>query len=120
MAHIILEYDVASLSNVKIHHGPLIYDSKNSDNFRNKYPNAYIHNNKWISLSNRKYITVEDMIKNILLEENMSILKLGKNIKEEVLKDYSFEKMEVFINNTNDENLNNIFLYLHPNYRLEH
>ena len=50
----------------------------------------------------------------------MSILKLGKNIKEEVLKDYSFEKMEVFINNTNDENLNNIFLYLHPNYRLEH
>ena len=60
------------------------------------------------------------MIKNILLEENMSILKLGKNIKEEVLKDYSFEKMEVFINNTNDENLNNIFLYLHPNYRLEH
>ncbi|ABC56505.1 putative tRNA nucleotidyltransferase [Methanosphaera stadtmanae DSM 3091] len=120
VAHIILEYDVASLSNVKIHHGPLIYDSKNSDNFRNKYPNAYIHNNKWISLSNRKYITVEDMIKNILLEENMSILKLGKNIKEEVLKDYSFEKMEVFINNTNDENLNNIFLYLHPNYRLEH
>ena len=68
----------------------------------------------------KKYITVEDMIKNILLEENMSILKLGKNIKEEVLKDYSFEKMEVFINNTNDENLNNIFLYLHPNYRLEH
>ena len=63
---------------------------KNSDNFRNKYPNAYIHNNKWISLSNRKYITVEDMIKNILLEENMSILKLGKNIKRRSFKGLFF------------------------------
>lgn len=117
VAHIILEYEVDKLANVKIHHGPRIQDSKNSINFKNKYPNGYIHNSKWISLSNRRYVTVNNMINSILLKENMSILKLGKNIKEEILKEYSFESIYDFVNNT--ENLNDIYMYLNPNYRLE-
>ncbi|WP_069592057.1 CCA tRNA nucleotidyltransferase [Methanosphaera sp. WGK6] len=119
VAHILLEYEVDKLSNVKIHHGPLVQDANNSINFKNKYPNAYIHNNKWISLTNRKYITVQDMITNIFKKENMSILKLGKNIKEEILNKYFFEEVTEYIKSENTEDLSNIYMHLYPNFKLE-
>ena len=116
-ANIILEYEVDTLSNVKIHHGPLIQDEKNSNSFKKKYPEAYIHNNKWIALSNRKYVNVDDIIHDILKEENMSILKLGKNIKKEILDNYQLMKINEFI--VKQEDISELYLYLHPNYLLE-
>lgn len=117
-AHIILEYDVANLSNIKIHNGPLVQDYKNSESFRNKYPDAFVHDNKWISLNNRKYVTVSDMIDDIFKEENMNILKLGKNIKEKILENYQFENVEDFIKKIENENYSDLYMHLHPNFRL--
>ncbi len=119
IAHIILEYENDTLSDLKIHNGPRVEDEKNSENFKNKYPEAYIHKNKWISLAMRKYKTVADMICDVLKEENMSILKLGKNVKEEIIKDYKFQKINEFISEATEENYSNLYVYLHPNYNLE-
>jgi tRNA nucleotidyltransferase (CCA-adding enzyme) len=117
-AHIILEYDVDRLSNVKIHHGPLVRYGENGFNFKEKYPQAYIKNNKWIAVSERKYKSVQEMIENIVKEENRSILKIGKNIKDEITQNYEFESIEKTINKDNKEDLENIFMHIHPDYKL--
>lgn len=117
-AHIILEYEIDKLSNVKIHHGPQVKYNENGFNFKEKYPNAYIRNNKWIAISERKYKSVVEMIENIVKEENRSILKLGKNLKDEITHNYEFESVETIINKENEESLENIFMHLHPDFRL--
>lgn len=118
MAHIILEYDVDELSNVKIHHGPLVKYAENGLNFKRKYPNAYIKNSKWIAISERKYKTVREMIENIVKKENRSILKLGKNIKDEISCNYVLDSVEDVIENGNEEDLENLFMHLCPDYKL--
>lgn len=117
-AHIILEYEVDKLSNVKIHNGPLVKYNENGFNFKEKYPQAYIKNNKWIAISERKYKSVQEMVENIVKEENRSILKLGKNIKDEITQNYELNPVEIIINNENINDLENIFMHIHPDYKL--
>ena len=44
---IILEYEIAKLPLFKLHMGPIVKDRKNSQHFLDKYPNAYISNEKF-------------------------------------------------------------------------
>lgn len=118
-ANIILEYTVDKLSNVKIHQGPLVKYNENGLNFKEKYPQAYIKNNKWIAVSERKYKTVQEMVENIVKKENRSILKLGKNIKDEISQNYKFESIEKIIKKEDNEYLDNIFMHIHPDYKLK-
>lgn len=118
IAHIILEYDVDRLSNVKIHHGPVVKYKENGLNFKRKYPNAYIKNDKWIAISERKYKSVEEMIENIVKKENRSILKLGKNIKDEITNNYRLDTVGSVLKNEKIEDLENIFMHLHPDYKV--
>lgn len=117
-AHIILEFEMDKLSNVKIHQGPKIKYKDNGFNFKIKYPNAYIKNDKWISISERKYKTVPEMIENIVKKENRNILKLGKNIKEEISNNYCLENILNVIKKGNEEDYINLFLHIHPDYKL--
>ncbi len=117
-AHIILEYEIDQLSNVKIHHGPQVRYYDNGINFKNKYPNAYIRDNKWISISERKYVSVKDMIENIVKKENRSILKLGKNVKDEITENHSLESVFDVIEKENDEDFHQLFMHLNPDYKL--
>lgn len=119
IANIILEYTVDKLSNVKIHQGPLVKYNENGFNFKEKYPQAYIKNNKWIAVSERKYKTVQEMVENIVKKENRSILKLGKNIKDEISQNYKFESIEKIIKKEDNEYLDNIFMHIHPDYKLK-
>lgn len=116
VAHIILEYEVDRLPNVKIHCGPKVYDEKNSNNFKTKYPNSYVINDKWHSLTNRKYTSVSNLINKMIFKKNR--VQLGKNLKEEILKGYNLETIEEFIKKEKDKNLDELYIYLHPNYRL--
>ncbi|WP_275542265.1 CCA tRNA nucleotidyltransferase [Methanosphaera cuniculi] len=120
-AYIILEYEYDILPDVKIHNGPRIADKINSQNFKNKYPDAFIMNDKYVNISPRKYKTVNEMINEVLKPENMSILKLGKNIKEEIINTgYNLSGVDEFIDNdAKCEDIDEIFLYLHPNYNIE-
>ncbi|RAP52578.1 MAG: CCA tRNA nucleotidyltransferase [Methanosphaera sp. rholeuAM270] len=117
-AHIILEYEVDSLSNIKIHEGPQVRYKENGKNFKEKYPDAYIRENKWISISQRKYRTVAKMIGDIVKEENRSILKLGKNVKDEITDNYDLNLVFDIIEKENEEELEHLFMYLHPDYKL--
>jgi tRNA nucleotidyltransferase (CCA-adding enzyme) len=58
------------------------------------------------------------MVENIVKEENRSILKLGKNIKDEITQNYELNTVEIIINNENIKDLENIFMHIHPDYKL--
>lgn len=118
IAHIILEYEFSRLSNVKIHNGPQIRFHENGVNFKNKYPNAYIRGNKWISISERKYTSVPEMIENIVKKENRSILKLGKNVKDEITENYVLSSVFDLIDEENNEDYEQLFMHLFPDYKL--
>lgn len=117
-ANIILEYEFDKLSNIKIHHGPQIKFYENGENFKRKYPNAYIREDRWISLSERKYKCVSEMIENIVKKENRSILKLGKNIKDEITNNYSLSNVFDVIDKENMEDYTQLFMHVYPDYKL--
>lgn len=116
--HLILEYEVDKLSNVKIHHGPQIRYKQDGFKFKEKYPNAYVKHNRWISISERKYKTIKEMIENIIKKENRSILKLGKNVKDEITFNSSFENINDVIDKGCEEDFANLFMHLNPDYKL--
>lgn len=115
---IILEYEIAKLPELKLHQGPLVKDRKNSQHFLDKYPNAYISNEKWVVLSKRKYTTVEDMFNDLIQKENINKLKLGKNIKEEMLNQYSIKTITEYINDADTKEYPDLYMYLNPSYKL--
>ena len=59
------------------------------------------------------------MVENIVKKENRSILKLGKNIKDEISQNYKFESIEKIIKKEDNEYLDNIFMHIHPDYKLK-
>lgn len=117
-AHIILEFETDELPNVKIHNGPLVKFIENGFKFKNKYPNAYIKNDKWISISERKYKNIIEMIENLVKKENRSILKLGKNVKDEITNNYELKSVFDIIEKENEEDYYHLFMHLHPDYKL--
>ena len=117
-AHILLEYEIGQLPNIEVHHGPLIQDNKNSIKFKKKYPHAYVDNKRWASINKRKYTNVYDMIECILKEENINQIKLGKDVKEEILDKYSLMDINDYIDAMQNEEYEEIYEYLNPNYRL--
>lgn len=117
-AHILIEYEIARLSKLKLHSGPLVTDAKNSENFIKRHPNCYVKDKKWVVLKNRKHTQSKELIEDVLKKENMHLLKLGKNAKEEILKHYSLEYIEDYIKNVDESQFMEIYTYLNPNYRL--
>ena len=117
-AHVILEYEVSQLSLLKLHQGPLITDEANSDKFMEKYPNCFIRDKKWVVLNNRKYTRVEKLLEDMLKEKNMHLLRLGKNVKEELLKEYVLEEVCEYIRDMDEREYMDIYTFIYPNYLL--
>ena len=58
------------------------------------------------------------MIENILKEENINQIKLGKDVKEEILDKYSLMDISDYIDSMQNEEYEEIYEYLNPNYRI--
>ena len=54
----------------------------------------------------------------MLKKENMHLLKLGKNVKEELLKEYKLDEIDEYIKNMDEKEYDEIYTFLSPNYRL--
>ncbi len=118
VAHIILEYEVNRLSGVKLHNGPSIRYEKNGIDFKKKYHDAYIKNDKWVAVAERKYKSVSEFIENIVKVENRNVLKLGKNVRDEITYNHVLESVASVIKKEKDEDYSNLFMHLHPDYML--
>lgn len=117
-AHIIIEYEIDSINDSKIHYGPQVHDIENSISFNRKYPDAYVKEDKWISLTKREFTNIEDLINSMLKKENIHKIKIGKNVKNEILSEYQLIDIKEYLNDACEYDLEEIYLYLHPNYRL--
>lgn len=117
-AHILLEYEVGELPNIKLHHGPSIQDFKNSVKFKDKYPDAYVNENHLACITKREYTNIHDMINDLLNKENINRIKLGKDVKKEILDEFKLNYICDYIENMNEDEYEEIYEYLNRNYRL--
>ena len=58
------------------------------------------------------------MIRNILKEENINQIKLGKDVKEEILNKFSLVDICDYVDCMQNEEYEEIYEYLNPNYRI--
>lgn len=85
---ILLELDVWKLPGIKKHHGPPVWSRGHQERFVGKYKDkAYIEEDRWVSQVEREYRDAESFIKDIL-ENRMDLLRFGKHIKKEILKEH--------------------------------
>ncbi len=116
---IVLEYEYDRLSNIRLHKGPQISDKRNGTNFKKKYDKAYVSYNRWTVAKKRDHTTVDGLVKYLLDEENMKILSFGKNVKEAIREGYEFRSVYDYIECETRKNLNDLFLYLNPEFNIE-
>jgi tRNA nucleotidyltransferase (CCA-adding enzyme) len=88
LAFIILEFGVWSLPDYKNHEGPRVWENSHQERFLDKYGhNAWIENDRWMVKIPQKYNNAKMMMEYLLSPENIHLLKVGKHLKDEILKE---------------------------------
>ena len=85
---ILLEMATWSVPLLKKHVGPEVWDHENSKKFIEKHPEAWIESDQWTTLVERSYINAESLIQGILTTRGIRRLRVGKHLKDEMLKNY--------------------------------
>lgn len=90
IAILLFEMTVSKLNNTKIHYGPKVFVKKGTQNFieRHGIENCYILNDFIVSKIPREFITACDFISHVLTFENISLIKVGKNLLENIISSY--------------------------------
>jgi len=118
-ALILLELSVFKLNNVRVHRGPKIFLKKACTNFIKKFglENCYVLDDYLVLNVKREYTTPVDFINHLLTKDNISLIKVGKNLVDCIVN--SYEIMD--INKLTDNNDILLFLddFLHPNQHIK-
>ena len=95
-AVILLEMASSHLNNVKINKGPKVFINQACLNFANKYENehCYIQGDYLVHTQKREFTYVGDLIKHILTQEHIGLIKVGKNLKKTLVNTYEFINLE--------------------------
>lgn len=102
MALIILEFGVWELPNYKIHEGPMVWDELHQERFLDKYSEgAWVENDRWKVQVSQKNNKAEKMIEFFLKPENIHHLKIGKHLKDEILKNNEIICIDEFLSSEN-------------------
>ena len=115
---ILLEFEVPCLPAVKKHYGPQIWSKKHQNRFVSKYGDkAYVEGDKWVAETERKYKNAAVFLEDILAANNIGILRFGKHIKKEILKEHQIVDIFDFLDSERlDEDMLLLFYeYLHKN-----
>ena len=88
MVVILLEMATWNVPLLKNHLGPEVWDQKNCKKFNEKHPEAWIEGDRWMTLVERSYTNAELLIHGILSSQGIRRLRVGKHLKEEILKNY--------------------------------
>ncbi len=118
---ILLELDVWKLPEVKKHYGPYIWSKEHQNRFLSKYGvKAYIEGDRWVAEIIREYKDAELFIEDILSQNKIGLLRFGKNIKNEILKEhYIVDIFEFLESDKCSEDIKRFFYeYLHKNVYL--
>ena len=89
---IILEMASSNLNNVKVNVGPKVFITQACENFAAKYgrENCYIQDDFLVHMQKREFVNAVDMIRYILTNEHIGLIKVGKNLKKSIINTYEF------------------------------
>ena len=89
---ILLEMASSRLNNVKVNVGPKVFITQACENFVAKYgrENCYIQGDFLVHTQKREFIEASDLIKHIFTREHIGLIKVGKNLKKNIIDTYQF------------------------------
>ena len=93
---ILIELSSSHLNNVKINKGPRVFINQACENFAKKYgrENCYIKDDYLVHTQKREYTNAFDLIKYVLTEEHINLIKVGKNLKKNLINTHEFIDIE--------------------------
>lgn len=89
---ILLEMASSKLNNVKVNIGPKVFITQACENFVGKYgrENCYIQDDFLVHTQEREFVNAIDLISHIFTEEHIGLIKVGKNLKKNLINTYEF------------------------------
>ena len=89
---ILLEMASSRLNNVKINQGPRVFIDVACENFVKKYgrENCYIKGDYLVHTEKRELVDAFDLIKYILTYQHINLIKVGKNLKKNLIDTHEF------------------------------
>ena len=111
VAIFIFELNVYKQNKYYIHEGPKVWDEKASENFINSHNESYYILGETIVLNKeRQYKTAKEFIKKVLTEENIHVIKVGKNLKDLIVSSYKLSNIKKVLKKNTDLKENSDFL----------
>ncbi len=106
---ILLEMASSKLNNVKVNRGPKVFITKACENFTAKYgrENCYIQDDFLVHTQKRQFNDASELISHIFSEEHIGLIKVGKNLKKNLINTFEYIDIE-------DVDLEFLDDFLHP------
>ena len=91
-AVILLEMASSTLNDVKINRGPKVFINQACENFASKYgrDNIYVDGDFLVHMQKREFTKAADLIEHIFTQEHIGLIKVGKNLKKNIINTYEF------------------------------
>ncbi len=91
-AVILLEMASSKLNDIKINVGPKVFINQACENFANKYgrENIYVQGDFLVHTQKREFAYACDLIKHIFTQEHIGLIKVGKNLKKNIIDTHEF------------------------------
>ena len=89
---ILIEMASSKLNDIKVNVGPKVFIRKACDNFTAKYgrENCYVLDDYLVHTQPREFTAAADFVGHIFTPENISLIKVGKNLKNNLVHTYEF------------------------------
>ena len=99
-----IELNVFKQSKFYIHKGPKVWPKKACDNFKKKWGDALYPLDEYMVLTHeRDFTTAKGFIEHILDNDNIHIIKVGKNIKNSICNNRSIMEIDEFLNDLENQ-----------------
>ena len=89
---ILLEMASSTLNDIKVNVGPKVFINRACENFTKKYgmENCYIQGDFLVHTQNREFSKASDLIRHIFTKEHIGLIKVGKNLKNNLINTLEF------------------------------
>lgn len=108
---ILLEFDIWSLPRIKKHNGPQLWIKDHEKKFLDKYEDeAWLEDDRWVTALVREHSEAESLLEASLSDRKIGLLKFGKHIKGEILKEHKLFDLNEFL--ASDKCGNDVLIFL--------
>lgn len=93
---ILLEMASSQLNNVKVNKGPKVFINQACENFAAKYgrQNCYVQGDFLVHMQKRQFTNAQDLVEHILTKEHINLIKVGKNLRNNLIETHEFIGLE--------------------------